>query len=54
MKIKKFIQFYTIITKQKHENLIIPNQNNENHEIRRIPCQKNEHHENLINQRQNH
>ena len=54
MKKIRFIQFYARIKKQKHENLIIPCQNNENHEIRRIPCQNNENHENLINQRQNH
>ena len=53
MKIMKFIQFYARIKKQKHENLIIPCQNNENHEIRRIPCQNNENHDNLINPHNN-
>ena len=46
--IMKFIDFHTRIKKTKHENLIIPRQNHENHEIRRIPCQNHENHEKII------
>ena len=57
----KFINFYDRINKN-HENLIIPNQNYQNHEIHKIPrqnhkdngmkCQNYENHEKLIIPRQ--
>ena len=53
MTIMKFLEFH-YRKNENHENLIIPNQQYENHEIHIISCHNNENHENLIIPRQNY